>query len=148
MENNNINKNNTIDNNNEIDHEKEEQSQALEIKIDTKEKLSKENYDFLKNSGLKGISITDKSLEVIDSGFDEDLIINILKNPELVESFDDIKDLDVNVIKAMVAEGSTEVASLDFDEDSTEIANSKLGNLDNSQLDDKEIEEKEIEENK
>jgi hypothetical protein len=148
MENNNINKNNTIDNNDEIDYEKEEQSQALEIKVDTSEKLNKKHYNFLKGSGLKGISVTDKSLEVIDSGFDEDLIINILKNPELVESFDDIKDLDINVIKAMVAEGSTEVASLDFDEDSTEIANSKLGNLDNSQLDDKEIEEKEIEENK
>jgi|GEM_PF-3065899 hypothetical protein len=143
MENNNINKNNTINNDIEIDNEKEEQSQALEMRIDTSEKLNKMHYDFLKNSGLEGISVTDKSLEVIDSNFEEDLIINILKNPELVDSFDDIKNLDVNVIKAMVAEGSTEISSLNFDEDSAEVANEKLGNLDNSQLDDKEIEEKE-----
>ncbi|MCF7794751.1 hypothetical protein K9M50_00115 [Patescibacteria group bacterium] len=143
MKNNNFNKNNIIENHDDIDYEKEEQSQALEMRINTSEKLSKDHYEFLKNSGLEGISITDKSLEVVDSDFEEDLIINILKNPELVDSFDDIKDLDVNVIKAMVAEGSTEISSLDFDEDSAEIANSKLGNLNSSQLDDKEIEEKE-----
>jgi hypothetical protein len=143
MKNNNIDKNNTIENHDDIDYEKEEQSQALEMRINTSEKLNKDYYEFLKNSGLKGISITDKSLEVIDLGFDEDLIINILKNPELVESIDGIKDLDINVIKAMVAEGNTKISSLDFDGDSTELANSKLKNLDNSQLDDKRIEEKE-----
>ncbi|MFP4514940.1 MAG: hypothetical protein ACLFNO_02990 [Parcubacteria group bacterium] len=142
MENNNT-QNNTNQDYNEIDYEKQEQSQALEMRVDTTEKLSKEHYEFLKNSGLKGLSITDKSLEVIDSGFDEDLIINILKNPELLDSFDDIKDLDINVIKAMVAEGSTEISSIDLEEDSIEIANSKLENLDKAQLDDKEIEEKE-----
>jgi len=141
MKNNNINKNSTIKNHNDIDYEKEEQSQALEMRIDTSEKLSKQHYEVLKNLGLKGISVTDKSLEIIDSGFDEDLIINILKNPELVESFDDIKNLDVNVIKAIVAEGSTEISSLDFDEDSADIANTKLKNLNKSQLDNKGIRE-------
>jgi len=141
MKNNNINKNNIIKNHNDIDYEKEEQSQALEMRIDTSEKLSKQHYEVLKNLGLKGISVTDKSLEVIDSGFDEDLIINILKNPELVESFDDIENLDVNVIKAIVAEGSTEISSLDFDEDFVDIANTKLKNLNKSQLDNKGIRE-------
>lgn len=143
MKNNNINKNNTIKNHADIDYEKEEQSQALEMKIDTSEKLSRQHYEFLKNSGLKGILITDKSLEVIDSGFEEDLIINILKNPELVESFDDIKSFDVNVIKAMVASGSTEIHSLNLDNDSVGLTNSKLENLNRSQLNDKDIEEKE-----
>jgi hypothetical protein len=146
MENNNTyqnNKENKVDDYNYNDTTlKEEQSQALEMRIDTSKKLSKDHYEFLKNSGLKGIVITDTSLEVIDSGFEEDLIINILKTPEILESFDDIKDLDINVIKAMIAEGNTEIASLELNEDSAELANSKLENLDNSELDDKEIDEK------
>jgi hypothetical protein len=137
------NKENKVDDYNYNDTTlKEEQSQALEMRIDTSKKLSKDHYEFLKNSGLKGIVITDTSLEVIDSGFEEDLIINILKTPEILESFDDIKDLDINVIKAMIAEGNTEIASLELNEDSAELANSKLENLDNSELDDKEIDEK------
>jgi len=138
MKNNNTNQN--IRNNNIL--EKEEQSQSLEMRLDTSEKLSREHYEFLKNSGLKGIVVTDISLEVIDSGFEEDLIINILKTPEILESFDDIKDLDINVIKAMIAEGNTEISSLELNEDSVELANSKLENLDNSELDDKEIDKK------
>jgi hypothetical protein len=42
----------------------------------------------------------------------------------------------------MIAEGNTEIASLELNEDSAELANSKLENLDNSELDDKEIDEK------
>jgi hypothetical protein len=143
MKNNNKSKNNITQNHNDIDYEKEEQSQALEMKIDTSEKLSKRHYELLKNLGLQGILVTDKSLEVLDSGFEEDLIINILKNPDLVESFDDIKNLDINVIKAIIAEGSTELSSLELDDDSVDLANSKLGNLDSLQLKDKRAEEKE-----
>ncbi len=133
---------NNINNENNLSF-REKDSEELEMKVLTSEKLSDKHKEFLKNSRLKGISITDNSLDVIDSGFDEDLIINILKTPELVEDFESIKDLDVNVIKAMVAEGGVEVSSMNLDDDSLEAANTKLNDLNKAQLDNKRMQEDE-----